>query len=233
MPAVPPAHPPGCIMVIGGNGFIGREICRIAAQAGHRVLALSRSGPPADLLPGFPEVEWIRGDVFEPQGWREHLASCEAVIHSLGAITEDPAQGRTLERLNGDSAIVAATEAQLAGVAKFVFLSAGLNPPGVGRGYLVGKRKAERFLATLAMPSAILRPALAIGRRRPWTLTLGKMLGIAPRLPLVGSRLGRIRPLPVDAIARAAYRAAIDPDLVGILEVDRIATLGTMLSEAP
>jgi len=42
---------------------------------------------------------------------------------------ETPASGVTFERLNGDSAIITALEAERAGVETYVFLSAAVAPP--------------------------------------------------------------------------------------------------------
>ena len=48
------------LVVPGGNGFIGSEICRIAVQNGHEVAAFGRTGRPA-LTPA--EHPWTQEEI--------------------------------------------------------------------------------------------------------------------------------------------------------------------------
>lgn len=55
------------LLVIGGNGFVGSNILQRAVQKGIEVRSLSRSGKPQwQDVPWIDQVEWRRGDVFNP-----------------------------------------------------------------------------------------------------------------------------------------------------------------------
>ena len=68
--------------VTGAAGFLGRHVCASALERGHEVVALVRSERAArELVEHLPEVTIQRGDLAQPQTWRDALASCEVVIH--------------------------------------------------------------------------------------------------------------------------------------------------------
>ena len=155
---------------------------------------------------------WPGGDVFRPTAWRGRRAGVDAVFHSVGTLTETPAAGATFERVNGDAAIIAALEAERAGVGAFVFLSASAQPPGVRNAYLDAKRRAEDAIADLDLDAVVLRPGPVYGAGQPHLPSvLDRILRFAASAPPIASRLGEARPLSVDTVARAAYRAALDP----------------------
>ena len=214
------------LLVTGGNGFIGAEVCRCAAEAGHAVVGLARRGRPERAEGWMERVEWVAGDVLEPAGWRAHLARCDAVIHCVGIIREDARRGATFERANGDSAITAAEEAERAGVGAFVFLSASSQPPLVGAGYLRAKRRAEARIGELGVRGAILRPGFVFGAGRLPSLPAAALIQAATYLPFVGAEARGSRPLSVETVARAALRAAADESVRGVLDVDAIERLG-------
>jgi hypothetical protein len=46
------------LLVIGGNGFVGREVCREAVRKGFLVTSLSRRGAPSELDSLLSKVDW-------------------------------------------------------------------------------------------------------------------------------------------------------------------------------
>ena len=184
------------LLVTGGNGFIGQEVCRIAVGDGHKVISVARSGRPEIRAPWTDEVQWVTANVLEPEAWRDHLPGCDAVIHCVGILSEKPEQGVTFERLNGDAADVASWEAEHAGVGRFVLVSAAVQPPGVSSRYLSSKRQAESAVRGRSFESAILRPAIVYGPGRPASVLLGKALQGLSRLPIIGESLRESRPAP-------------------------------------
>lgn len=215
------------IIVTGGNGFIGMQVCRIAVAQGLHVVSVARRGKPALDAPWINNVQWIAGDVFAPEGWRAHLSGATALIHCVGILWQRPKHGITFQRLNGDSAITAAGAAAQAGVGAFVFISASHNPPLIASSYLAAKRRAEAVVQGLPLRSAILRPSFVYGPQRPISLAPGLLLNTAASLrpPLIGAFLHENRALRVERVATAAVQAALDPALHGIIDIDTIERL--------
>lgn len=152
-----------CILITGGNGFIGRQIARRAVADGHVVRSIARSGRPTLTEPWVDEVDWNAADVFEPQDWRDQLGGCDAVIHTIANIRESPEQGVTFERINGDAAIIAGLEAERMNVEAFVFLSAVGTPPLVSERYQAAKLRAERAISDLDIRTGVLKPGPVYG----------------------------------------------------------------------
>lgn len=200
------------LLVIGGNGFLGRRVCRHAVRDGHDVTSVARSGtPPADhLAPWTNRVEWVGADVFAPHEWRDSLEGVDAVVHSIGTISESPTDGVTFERINGDAGIVAALEADRAGVDRFVYLSSSTTPPFVRAAYLEAKRRAEAAIADLDLETTVLRPGPVYGPAQPHFPRVANWLFAAVgTLEPLAARMGADRPLSVETVGRATYAAAL------------------------
>lgn len=213
------------LIITGGDGFIGRQICRIAALRAHDVVSISRSGRP-DVDESWTErVEWIAANVLQPETWRHHLSGADAVIHCVGTIRENPKAGVTYERINDDSTEIAAWEAEHAGVPRFVFLSADTPRPLVPQRYIEAKRRAEQSLRRSPIRESILRPTFVYGPERPATLVGAQLFRAIEQIPGVGEAIRRNRPLRVEQVALAAIRAATDPGYEGVITNDHIAYL--------
>jgi len=218
-------------VVPGGNGFIGSHICRLAVNAGHEVVAFGRSGEP-DLLPvrhpWVGKVNWRTADVFDVDAWSDTLDGADAVIHTIGTITQDPDNGVTFDRINGEAAIVAAEAAANAGVSAFVKLSVQSKPPGVSGRFLASMRRAEREIPARlpSLRTVFVQPNLVFGDDRFGTPTMAGVLQSIGRLvPFdYGSYHGR--PLPVQLVAATAVQAATTTTLRGALAVDQIDGIG-------
>ena len=219
------------LVVPGGNGFIGSEICRIAVQNGHEVAAFGRTGRPALTPAEHPwtqEVEWRAADVFEPDTWRDLLENADAVVHRITTIQEAPDRNVTFDRVNADSALLAADEAVEAGADAFVFLSVRDKPPFVPHKFLSAKRRAERTLHEQysALRTVSLRPNLVYGEQNRGTSTLAAVLTQLEEVRPHPYASAEGRPLPVQLVAAAAVQAAVTSTLEGVLTVPQIDDVG-------
>ena len=206
------------LAVFGGNGFIGRRVCRRAVEAGHEVTSIARSGPPAPDRRGewAEAVRWRAADVFAPQEWRHALNGVDTVVHSVGIVSESPGDGVTFERVNGDSAILTALESERAGVSRFVFVSSATTPPMVRDAYLTAKRRAEAAIADLDMATTVFRPGAVYGPDQPhFPSVLNRLLTLLGSVEPVAERLGAGRPLDVETVGEAVYEAAVGGEASG------------------
>ncbi|EST20299.1 NAD-dependent epimerase/dehydratase family protein [Streptomyces roseochromogenus] len=66
------------ILVTGGSGFLGAEVCRRLAARGHQVRSLQRGhrAPP----PSGTEAVW--GDIRDPAAVADAVRGCDAVVHT-------------------------------------------------------------------------------------------------------------------------------------------------------
>lgn len=69
------------VIVFGATGKTGRHVCRAATEAGHRVTAFGRSVDRLDQ----PELEVVRGDVFDRESVEQAVAGHDAGIICLGS----------------------------------------------------------------------------------------------------------------------------------------------------
>lgn len=204
------------LFVTGGNGFIGRRVCAAAVRGGHDVTSVARSGPPpADETGSWTKhVEWIAADVFSPHEWRSALSGVDCVVHSIGTISDAPDDGVTFERINGDSAILVALEAERAGVERFVYISSATKPPLVRDAYMTARRRAEDAISDLELDVVVPRFGPVYGPDQPHFPAIANWLFTAVgSVEPIARRLGEDRPFPVEAAGRAVYRLAVTEDL--------------------
>lgn len=81
------------LLVLGGNGFVGRAICRNAVQRGWRVHSMSRSGiSPDENDAGLKSVVWHKGNAANMQDYAAVLADrrngLSCIAHSIGVLIE-------------------------------------------------------------------------------------------------------------------------------------------------
>jgi|SRR5579862_4571270 len=82
------------VVVFGGSGFLGSDvldstdigshICRAATRRGVDVTSISRNEPKRHM----EGVHWQKGDIFQPEGYREILKNATGVIYSAGILLE-------------------------------------------------------------------------------------------------------------------------------------------------
>jgi NAD+-dependent farnesol dehydrogenase len=67
------------VLLTGGTGFLGKNVARALAEAGHDLRVLARGGSNLDSLP--PDAEVARGDVTDAESLRRAASGCAAIFH--------------------------------------------------------------------------------------------------------------------------------------------------------
>ena len=80
------------LLVIGGNGFVGRGVCRAAVKAGIPTASLSRRGAPSnpESCSWQERVQWITGDALDVSTVENAIAQtgCTGVISTAGTLVD-------------------------------------------------------------------------------------------------------------------------------------------------
>ena len=203
------------IVVTGGTGFVGLEICRALRAEGLPVRALART-PPDQLPEG---VEFVAADITQPDSLRAAFHQAQAVIHTVGIIHESRPQTFARVHLEGTAHVVAAASA--AQVPRFIHLSAlGTRPHAVSR-YHQTKWGAEEIVRNSGLAATIFRPSLIYGRGDASTTRLASLLQpplswlSGGLLPLPGGQEVTLCPVSVLAVAGTIVRSLGQAQSVG------------------
>jgi uncharacterized protein YbjT (DUF2867 family) len=151
----------GRIFVTGGSGFVGSAVIAELRRRDWAIDALVNQR----ALPGDdPNVRSIKGGMFDANSL-DAMRDCQAVIHLVGIIKEQPSKGITFERIHyeGAKSIIDATKR--AGEKRYVQMSAlGVRPNAVSV-YHQTKFKAEEYVRSSELDWTIIRPSLIHGPR--------------------------------------------------------------------
>ena len=213
------------VLVTGAGGFVGGHVARHLAQAGHRVVSLTRRPPVVE--PGDPAIEWRVGDLRAASVRADAVRGVRAVVHSAGWVDLGADRSGEAKAVNVDATRDLLEEASRAGIERFVFTStlhtiaAGTaeepadesspwNLRSVDAPYSRTKRQAERLVlaGTDRLAGVALCPGMVVGPRdhKP---TSTRVLWMMAKLRVAYLPGGGIPIVDSGVIARA-HRMALD-----------------------
>jgi len=229
------------VLVTGATGYVGSYILRALLDTEHTPRALVRDSEEA-LAVTDDDLEVVRGDVTSPSSLEDCAAGCDAVIHLVGILEENPARGGTYERIHVDGTRHVVDAARTAGVRRFVHMSANGARAEGGTGYQETKWRAEQIVIDAGFDHwTIFRPSLLFGPPDPGrpefaSQVLRDLVRPFPILPVFGDGTYELQPVHVRTVADAFVQAlstdaahgetyvAAGPDRFPYVEVlDRIA----------
>ncbi len=204
------------IFLTGGSGFVGSHVLPALLEAGHEVVALTRTPRAAAAITQRNAAHAARlatriGDVTNPATLPAALAGCDAVVH-LVALARDWNKGADLLRVNtaGTEALIAAASAT--GVTRFVHLGALGVQDREELHYAKSKARAERAVRESSLNWTILKPSLIWGERDGFFNIVAALVKIpAPAVPVPGNGKSRFQPVWVGDVARAVVQVLGDP----------------------
>ena len=204
---------PMTVAVIGATGFVGSAVVPHLADAGHRVVAVSREGARRREWPA--SVETRAADVTSGRGLAEALAGPDAVVH-LVAIPRETG-GRRFEDVNVRGTRRVIDAAKRAGIRRFVHLSAMGVVDDPKLGYLRSKWRGELAVRESGLEWVVLRPSLLFGPGDGFfSLVRTTLKWWSPGIVAIPGRGdARFQPLAVDDLAAAVERSLTDPSRSG------------------
>ncbi|MEF8794953.1 MAG: complex I NDUFA9 subunit family protein [Salinivenus sp.] len=200
------------VFLTGATGYVGSYVLRALLRRGHTPRCLVRGS--ADALAVQDEtIEPVRGDVTDPASLDGCLADCDAVIHLVGILEEQPSQGVTFERIHVEGTHYVVSAARAAGVDRFVHMSANGARPEGGTAYQRTKWRAEQAVTDAGFDHwTIVRPSLLFGEPDPGrpefaSQVFRDLVRPFPILPVFGDGTYELQPVHVTTVAAAFVQA--------------------------
>jgi len=201
------------IFVTGASGFLGSRLLRTLVTRGMAFVGLDRTGKLAAKGASQDGLEVVRGDLLNPQTYREALASTPTVVHMAAATGKASADEHFEVNSRGTETLL--EECLQAGVQRFLFISSiAVKFPDKSRYYYAqAKQLAERAVQDSGLDFMILRPTIILGRGSG-PLTALDRLARMPVIPVFGDGRVRVQPVFVEDLV-ACIVAILEQPLFG------------------
>ncbi len=205
------------VCILGGTGFIGRQIAnRLANQPIHIKVLTRHRERNRHLLP-IPNLELVEADIHNAEALTRELAGMDAVINLVAILNEGKKPGRRFEDVHVHLVERLVTACREAGVKRLLHMSSlGASVDGPSR-YQKTKGEGERIaLAAHGDDFAVttFQPSVVFGPADSFLNTFAGMLRLAPVLPLPTPD-ARFQPVYVDDVAAAFEASLSDRALFG------------------
>jgi NADH dehydrogenase len=221
--------PPRRVLVTGGAGFVGTQLCRaLAAREGRAFRAFDLPGPRLEALRPLGEV--VAGDLLAPGAIESAAAGCDAAIHLVVAHEHAPREAHERLTVGGARRVTGALRA--AGVRRLVFLSSTKAARDYDGLYGTHKRLAEEVVRGSGLDWTILRPGLLYGPGELRLSGIARFLRKWPVFPMPGRGDYPVYPLRTADLAATIFAALDAPKAVGKtyeLGADEAVTLETVV----
>jgi len=194
------------ILLIGGNGFVGKALINELRKKRIKVTYISRS---QNYSISKDEATWIHGDIFDIENIVINK-KYDISIHLIGTIKNK----KLYSKLNTESVTQTIKLCQKQNINKLIYFSAN----GGFKRYLESKHAGEVLVKDSKLDYLIVRPGLMYGKDR-----FSSYFNIFP-IKLF-SKLGitffkKVYPLPVEKVAESVVKAILDNTDSPIIEIN-------------
>ncbi|MDO5652836.1 MAG: NAD-dependent epimerase/dehydratase family protein [Brachymonas sp.] len=202
------------ILLTGASGFIGRHIAQSLRQAGHHVVAASRTSPM--------QVDFVCDTTAEH--WLPRLQGIDAVVNAVGVLRDSRRQ--PMQAIHTDAPCALFDACVQAGIRRVVQISA-LGIADSNTLYAQTKKATEQHLMRLnaqgVLDAAILRPSIVFGKGAAGIelfVTLSRLPVLVLPQPAIEAQ---VQPLAAhdlaDAVARLVAQGPSPGQRRGVIEL--------------
>jgi len=207
------------VLVVGGSGFIGQNLCAELVDRGHDVTALARSPNDADLPAA---VETVAGDVTDYESIEDAFEGQDAAINlvALSPLFKPSGGNEMHDRIHRGGTEHCVRAAEEHGVERFVQMSAlGADSNGPTH-YIRSKGRAEEIVHDSSLDWVIVRPSVVFGEGGEFVPFTKKLKGMfAPGVPLYplpgGGKKTRFQPIWVGDLVPMLVDTLVEDEHVG------------------
>ena len=196
------------ILLIGGNGFVGKELIKQATNKSLNISYLSRN-KIVDI--DFKNIHWIQGDIFSIDNINIE-EKFDVAIHLVGTIKNK----QLYKMLNTESVAKSVQLCSKYNIKKLVYFSA----KGGFADYYDSKKNAEQFIEQSTIDYLIVRPGLMYGTNR-----LSSYFNVIPikLFATLGiSFFKNVYPLPVSKVVTNVINTITNNPTVKYLDLEEI-----------
>ena len=193
------------ILLIGGNGFVGKALIKEFKKYNVKVSYLSRS---QNYSISKDEATWLQGDIFDIENIVIN-EKYDIAIHLIGTIKNK----NLYSKLNTESVAQTIKLCQKHNINKLVYFSAN----GGFKQYLESKVAGEKLVVDSKLDYLIVRPGLMYGKDRPTSYFNILPIKFFSKLDITFFK--NVYPLPVEKVAESVVKAILDNTDSTIIEI--------------
>lgn len=200
------------VVVLGGTGFIGQNLCEQLARAGIKATVPTRSPQAGKRLAHLPNVTVVPTDVHQPDALTPLLAGHDAVVNLVAILHGSPAQFERTHVQLVDTIAKACLAAKVQRVVHVSALGASADAPSeYQRSKAAGEAKLQQHPQ---LRTTVLRPSVVFGAQDAFLNLFAALVRLTPVLPLAGANT-RFAPVWVADVASAIVQSLRTPQSVG------------------
>ena len=199
------------IVVLGGSGFIGREIVTSLVNNNVNVIVGCRDPRKARFLEkieGNGSVSVTQTDVTNRDDIKKVIQQADAIVSLVGILFES--RNNTFDAVQANAPGIISEEAKKVGVKKLVHISAlGADRSALSK-YASSKAIGEELLLENFPEATILRPSIVFGEEDNFFNKFSQMATFSPFLPLIGGGRTLFQPVYVKDVSNAVLKVLYD-----------------------
>jgi NADH dehydrogenase len=190
------------ILLLGGTGFVGRNVCEKLVRQQWRVTVPTRRDANGKSVKTLPMVDVLEANIHDEAALMRLVAGHDAVVNLVAILHGTQSK---FERTHVELVRKLASACRASGVQRVVHVSALGAAPDAPSMYQRSKAAGEAVLAASGLNVTVLRPSVIFGADDQFLNLFARLQGIFPVMPLAGADT-RFQPVWVEDVADAILR---------------------------